>query len=51
LIIINDILDISRIESGNITIVKKQVLVNDILDEMEENFHLKLSQIIKQIFN
>jgi len=47
LIIINDILDISRIESGNITIVKKQVLVNDILDEMEENFHLKLSQINK----
>jgi two-component system CheB/CheR fusion protein len=47
LYIINDVLEISRIESGNATVVKEQVRLNDILDEMEEDFRLKLLQVNK----
>ncbi len=39
--LINDLLDISRIESGNATVVKTVVSLNDILDEMEAVFRQK----------
>lgn len=42
--IINNVLDMARIESGNANVVKRQVMLNDILDKMEQNFRLKLSQ-------
>ncbi|MFH1159567.1 MAG: PAS domain S-box protein [bacterium] len=45
--IINDILEISRIESGNAIVTKEQVVVNDILDELEVDFRQKLRQIKK----
>ncbi|MCX6285685.1 MAG: response regulator [Bacteroidetes bacterium] len=42
--IINDLLEISRIESGNATFVKQKVFLNSVLDEMEEVFRQKLER-------
>ncbi len=45
--LINDILDISRIESGNVTVLKERVSLNAIIDEMESVFGEKLRRIKK----
>jgi len=42
--IINDLLEISRIESGNATVVKERVTLNIIMDEMEEVFRQKMKR-------
>jgi len=42
--IINDLLEISRIESGNATVVKNEVSVNDILNELESSFGQRLQR-------
>ena len=47
LYIINDILEISRIESGNATVTKEQIVLNDILEELDMDFRQKLRQINK----
>jgi len=43
--LINDLLDISRIESGNATVMKTEVSLNDLLDETESVFLQKLERI------
>jgi len=45
--LINDILDISRIESGNVTVLKERVSLNAIIDEMESVFGEKLRRTKK----
>ena len=40
--IINDLLEISRIESGNATVVKSKVVMNEILDDLESEFRHRL---------
>ena len=42
--LINDLLDISRIESGNATIYKTAVSLNNILDELEVVFQQKIEK-------
>ena len=42
--LINDLLDISRIESGNATVMKSTVSLNDLLDETESVFLQKLDK-------
>lgn len=45
--IINDILDLSRIESGNVSSVLSKVSLNDILDELETIFRGKILRLNK----
>ena len=47
LYIINDILEISRIESGNEVVTKEQFEVNAIIDELEVDYKLKIRKINK----
>jgi signal transduction histidine kinase/ActR/RegA family two-component response regulator len=42
--IINDLLEISRIESGNAIVVKSTISINAVLDEMETIFRQKLDK-------
>jgi PAS domain S-box-containing protein len=46
--IINDLLEISRIESGNIVVMKGLVSMNEVLNEMEAVFQQKLKRIKKE---
>jgi PAS domain S-box-containing protein len=45
--IINDLLEISRIESGAVTLVQGNVVLNHVLDEMKTVFHQRLQKINK----
>ena len=45
--IIDDILEISRIESGNAIINKEQIVLNDVLGDLEIDFRQKLNKIQK----
>jgi len=40
--IINDLLEISRIESGNATVVKGTVVLNDLIDDLESEFRRRI---------
>ena len=46
--IISDILEISRIESGNATVVKGKVCLNSLIDETEEVFRQKIERTNKK---
>jgi signal transduction histidine kinase len=46
--LINDLLDISRIESGNATMVKESLSINTLLDEMEAVANQKLKRSKKE---
>jgi len=46
--IINDLLEISRIESGNTTVIRERIVMNDLIDEMETVFNQKLKRAGKQ---
>jgi|GEM_PF-925545 len=45
--IINDLLEISRIESGNVSVVKEKVSLNTIIDEMKIVFRQNITRIKK----
>jgi len=45
--LINDLLEISRIESGNAVVIKETVLLNGILDELMTEFSQKLARLKK----
>ena len=46
--IINDLLEISRIESGNASVVKSTISMNAVLEEMEKIFRQKLNKNNKE---
>jgi PAS domain S-box-containing protein len=46
--IINDLLEISRIESGNAMVVKSGIILNDLIDEMETVFTQKIRRAGKE---
>lgn len=46
--LINDLLEISRIESGNTTVVEEEVQINDVIAELELVFREKLQRSKKQ---
>jgi len=45
--LINDLLEISRIESGNITVVKTEFMINKVLDDLDMIFRKRLQKINK----
>jgi len=45
--IINDLLEISRIESGNFTVVKTEFIINKVFDDLDMVFRKRLHQINK----
>jgi PAS domain S-box-containing protein len=49
--LINDLLDISRIESGNATVLIEQFSLNDVIDELESVFRQKLIRLGRTSLN